>query len=152
MLQDSRKTRTLNTKNQNDPPGKKTEKKWLEGWCFLKSQLKLTVQMKILCSEILWLPFSRAFKYSSHTGILADLPAQCGCNVPKKRENLGCHETSTFLKRGSISDRSSEEKNMTHLRQVRKHKWIIFVEFSQNLSRGMEEEGKRTQKYSHSKS
>lgn len=31
MLQDSRKARTLNAKNQNDPPGKKTEEKWLEG-------------------------------------------------------------------------------------------------------------------------
>lgn len=71
---------------------------------------------------------------------------------PKKEKIWAVMRHWLFWKRGSISDRSSEEKNMTHLRQVRKHKWIIFAEFSQNLSRGMEEEGKRTQKYCHSKS
>lgn len=31
MLQDTMKERAQNIKNQNDPTGKKTKKKWLEG-------------------------------------------------------------------------------------------------------------------------
>lgn len=70
------------------------------------------------------LPFSRAFKYPSHTGILAHLPAQCGCGVPKKRQNSDCGEIMDFSGRVSVIGvvgekhdifKTREETQMNHV-------------------------------------